>query len=135
MAQVFKSPLDQANSIAPETTRSKWNRYLKNGFSGNPRTTDKYNRLIEEIESELPFESEEQHQKWLDLGSTWSGEDEWPSLTEKLLKVGEKYDLDPNQVKELKSKYKGKDYAEAINRLKGGEAFGDILTGLVTYED
>ena len=132
MAQVFKSPLAQANALKPETTRSKWNRYLKNGFKGT--NVDKYNALIGEIESELPFESEEQHQKWLDLGSTWTGEDEWPSLTESLLKVGEKYDLDPSHIKELKNKYKGKDYAEAIGRLKGGEAFGDILGGLVTYE-
>ena len=85
MAQVFKSPLEQANALKPETTRSKWNRYLKNGFSGNPRTIDKYNALIGEIESELPFENEEQHQKWLDLGSTWMGEPEWPEMTEKLL--------------------------------------------------
>lgn len=135
MAQkVFKSPLDQANSIAPETTRSKWNRYFKHIGDGNPRTIDKYNALIGEIESELPFENEEQHQKWLDLGSNWNGEDEWPTLTETLLKTTEKYDLDPSHIKELKSKYKGKDYAEAINRLKGGEAFGDILNGLVTYE-
>lgn len=86
MAQkVFKSPLDQANSIAPETTRSKWNRYFNHIGDGNPRTIDKYNALIGEIESELPFADEKEHQKWLDLGSTWSGEEEWPTLTEKLL--------------------------------------------------
>ena len=85
MAQIYKNPLDQANSIAPETTRSKWNRYFKHIGDGNPRTVDKYNALIGEIESELPFENEEQHQKWLDLGSNWNGEDEWPNLTEKLL--------------------------------------------------
>lgn len=134
MAQVFKSPLDQANAIKPETTRSKWNRYFKHIGDGNSRTVDKYNALIGEIESELPFESEEQHQKWLDLGSTWMGEDEWPALTESLLKTAEKYALDPSHIKELKNRYKGKDYAEAISRLKGGEAFGDILGGLVTYE-
>lgn len=134
MAQIYKNPIDQANALQPETTRSKWNRYFKHIGDGNPRTVDKYNALISEIESELPFENEEQHQKWLDLGSTWNGEEEWPTLTEKLLKTAERYDLDPSQIKELKSKYRGKDYAEAINRLKGGEAFGDILNGLVTYE-
>lgn len=132
--QVFKNPLQAANAIAPETTRSKWNHYFKHIGDGNPRTVDKYNRLIEEIESELPFENEEQHQKWLDLGSTWMGEEEWPNLTESLLKVGEQYALEPSQIVELKQKFKGKDYAEAIKRLKGGEAFGDILNGLITYE-
>lgn len=67
------------------STRDKWNRYMKNGFSGNTRTIDKYNKLIEEIESELPFANEEEHKKWLDLGSTWSGQAEWPELTETLL--------------------------------------------------
>lgn len=114
------------------STRAKWDKYIKNGFKGT--RTDYYNKLLEEIESELPFENEEEHKKWLDLGSTWMGEDEWPNLTEKLIGMAEKYDLDPNNIKELKNKYKGKDYAEAINRLKGGEAFGDILNGLVTYE-
>lgn len=87
MAQrAFKSPLDQANSLIPkETTRSKWNRYFKHIGDGNPRTVDKYNRLIEEIESELPFENEDEHKKWLDLGSTWTGGSEWPQLTESLL--------------------------------------------------
>lgn len=132
MAKIYKTPLAQADAIAPETTRSKWNRYFKNGFNG--RNPEKYNKLLGEIESELPFESEEQHQKWLDLGSTWMGEDEWPTLTETLLKTAEKYDLDPSHIKELKNRYKGKDYGEAIKRLKGGEAFGDILNGLVTYE-
>jgi hypothetical protein len=135
MAQIYKNPLDQANAIAPETTRSKWNRYFKHIGDGNPRTVDKYNALIGEIESELPFENEEQHQKWLDLGSNWNGEDEWPTLTETLLKTAERYDLDPSHIKELKNRYRGKDYAEAINRLKGGEAYGDILNGLVTYEE
>ena len=43
--------------------------------------------------------------------------------------------MDPAQVEELKSKYKGLDLENAIERLKGGEPFGDILNGLVTYED
>lgn len=104
MAQVFKSPLEQANALEPETTRSKWNRYLKNGFSGNSRTIDKYNKLIQEIESELPFANEIEHQKWLDLGSTWMGGEEWPTLTEELLKRQES----PSPFSEIK--YNGKTY-------------------------
>ena len=55
MAQIYKNPLDQANAINPETTRSKWNRYFKHIGDGNPRTIDKYNALIGEIESERAF--------------------------------------------------------------------------------
>ena len=82
---VYKSPLEQANAMAPESTRSKWNRYFKHIGDGNPRTIDKYNKLIQEIESELPFENEEEHKKWLDLGATWNGEAEWPKLTEEII--------------------------------------------------
>ena len=89
MAQTFKSPLDQANAIAPETTRSKWNRYFKHIGDGNPRTIDKYNKLLGEIESELPFKDQAEHDHWLDLASLWKGEDEWPTLTEELIKRGE----------------------------------------------
>lgn len=81
----FKSPLDQANSIMPESTKSKWDRYFKHIGDGNPRTVDKYNKLIQEIESEMPFENEDEHKKWLDLGSTWTGESEWPDMTEKII--------------------------------------------------
>ena len=90
MAQVYKSPLEQSNALAPESTRSKWNRYFKHIGDGNPRTVDKYNKLIEEIESELPFENEQEHQKWLDLGASWKGEDEWPQLTESIIARKEK---------------------------------------------
>lgn len=101
---VYKTPLAQANSIAPETTRSKWNRYFKHIGDGNPRTVDKYNALISEIESELPFANEIEHQKWLDLGSNWNGEEEWPNLTEELLKRQES----PSPFSEIK--YNGKTY-------------------------
>lgn len=85
MAQIFKNPLEQANSIAPETTRSKWNRYFKHIGDGNPRTVDKYNKLIEEIESELPFKNQEEHDKWSNLGAAWKGEPEWLDLTDEIL--------------------------------------------------
>lgn len=87
--EIYKSPLDQVNAIAPESTRSKWNRYFKHIGDGNPRTVDKYNRLIEEIESEMPFENDDEHKKWLDLGASWKGEPEWLDLTENLLQRGE----------------------------------------------
>lgn len=134
MSKVYKNPIDQSNALAPESTRSKWNRYFKHIGDGNPRTVDKYNRLIEEIESELPFENEQEHQKWLDLGATWTGEEEWPNITNKALDRIDKYSLDPNQIREIKQNFKGNDYNEAIKRLIGGEAFGDILNGVIKYE-
>lgn len=76
-----KKKVAQANP----TTRQKWNKYFKHIGDGNPRTVDKYNRMIEEIESELPFKNRAEHDKWLDMGSAWMGEPEWPDMTKMLL--------------------------------------------------
>ena len=65
------------------TTRQKWNKYIACGFNGD--NIDYYNNLIMEIEQELPFKNEKEHQKWLDMGMTWTGEIEWLRLTEKIL--------------------------------------------------
>lgn len=132
MAQVFKNPIEQANSISSPSLRERWNRYLDNGFDGDD--TDYWNDEIIDIESQLPFISRAEHDDWLHQGSIWKGEPGWPALTDKILKRIDKYGLDPNQIKELQSTFKGKDYDEAIKRLIGGEAFGDILTGVVPYE-
>lgn len=67
------------------STRAKWDKYFRHIGDGNPRTIDKYNRLLGEIESELPFENQKEHDKWLDLGSTWTGEEEWPNMTEEII--------------------------------------------------
>lgn len=132
---IYKSPLEQSQAIAPESTRSKWNRYFKHIGDGNPRTIDKYNRLIEEIEGELPFANEAEHQKWLDLSASWNGEQEWPKLTEKALKRIDDYSLEPSQIRELKEKFKGKDYDTAIDLLFQGAGFGDIINnGVIPYE-
>ena len=130
---VFKTSIDQAKSMQKTPSlRDRFNRYLNNGFSGSD--IDYWNEEIIDIENELPFENDEEHNKWLDLGSIWTGQAEWPQLTEKIIKRGEDYMLAPEQVRELKSKFKGKDYAEAMKRWMGGEAFRDILSGLIPYE-
>lgn len=110
MAQeIFKSPLEQANALSkPETLRHKWNRYMKNGFTGNPRTIDKYNKLFGEIESELPFVDQKEHENWSNLASLWKGEAEWPQLTEELISRSEAtpIDYDENQINAILKKAK-----------------------------
>lgn len=46
----------------------------------------------------------------------------------------DRLDLDDHQKRYLKAKYKGADFDTAIERLRGGEGYGDVLGGLVTYE-
>lgn len=109
MAQkVFKSPLDQANALQPETTRSKWNRYFNHIGDGNPRTIDKYNRLIGEIESELPFADQKEHDEWSNQAATWNGDPKWINLTEELLTRAEAtpIDYDENQINAILKKAK-----------------------------
>ena len=62
---------------------SKWNEYITNGFSGE--NTEYYNNLLVEIEKEMPFESKEEHQEWLNIGATWNGEPEWLKMTENII--------------------------------------------------
>lgn len=108
MAQVFKTPIEQAQNLTKTpSTREKWNKYLKYGLRGtNPK---KWNSTIEEIESELPFANEIEHQKWIDLGSLWKGEPEWLNLTEELLKRQET----PSPFDEIR--YKDKVYKKGID--------------------
>lgn len=44
-------------------------------------------------------------------------------------------DLDNFQKDELVSKFKGKDLETALERLRGGEGYGDVINGLVRYEN
>lgn len=83
MPQIFKSPLAQSESLMP-SLRDRWNRYLDKGI-GAGENIDYWNKEIEDIESKLPFENDEEHKKWLDLSATWKGEPEWPELTNKIL--------------------------------------------------
>ena len=127
--------MKRLNRVYPEpllTTREKWKKYLDYGMRGT--NIDHWNKVYGQIESELPFESQAEHDAWLDKGSTWKGEPEWPEMTNKILDRIDKYSLEPSHIQELKTRYKGKDYDEAMKRLLGGEAFGDIINGLVTYE-
>lgn len=114
MPKIYKNPIEQSNALAPESTRSKWNRYFKHIGDGNPRTVDKYNRLIEEIESELPFENEQEHQKWLDQSATWNGGPEWTDLTENLLQRAEATPL-KHSAREFDEILKGNPYAKGID--------------------
>lgn len=88
MAQeIFKSPLTQAKALNP-SLRDRWNKYIKYGI-GSGTNVDKWNKEIEEIESQLPFADQKEHDRWLDLGVAWKGEPEWLDLTDELLKRAE----------------------------------------------
>ena len=119
MAQVFKNPLEQANTLKPKSWHDEIETKYDDRFPGpNPAVVvshPKYGKAF--IQGARDFD----HAKQIYIDA----------ITDEEV---EKYGLDPDQVVELKQKFKGKDYKEAIKRLKGGEAFGDIINGLVTYE-
>lgn len=90
----IKENADNDSKEQPNRTlKEKWEDYIENAFSdenSDEEGIEKYNKLIEEIEQEMPFESEEEHKKWLDMSSTWTGEQEWLDLTEKIIARKEK---------------------------------------------
>lgn len=88
MAQVFKTPLEQANSMTSKPSlRSRWDKYLKYGFRGaNP---ERWNKEIEDIESQLQFANDEEHDKWLQMSDIWKGESEWPDMTSEIISRSE----------------------------------------------
>lgn len=63
--------------------RNRFNKWLENYEKGE--NTDYWNDEIQEIENLMRFKNQEEHNKWLDLGSTWMGEPEWINLTNKIL--------------------------------------------------
>lgn len=78
--------LERLNKVYPEnrTLRDRWNNYLDNGFLGD--NVDYWNNEAVEIEKQLPFKDQPEHDKWLNMGATWMGEPEWLNMTDELLK-------------------------------------------------
>lgn len=67
------------------TTKEKWDKYNKIAFTGDVDDIDNANELLSQIENELPFKDEKEHQKWLDLVSEDMGEGKVEALTEEIL--------------------------------------------------
>lgn len=80
-----KNALERLDRAYPETRnlRDRWNNYINEGFEGVD--TDYWNKEIADIESQLPFENEEEHKNWSNQGASWMGEPGWLDLTEKIL--------------------------------------------------
>lgn len=68
------------------STRQKWNNYFKHMGDGNPNTIDKYNKLLGEIESELPFKNDVEHDQWSQMLEVYKGEPEFDNMMEEILK-------------------------------------------------
>lgn len=87
-----KNPNRIISNLAPKTLRERWNAYFNKGM-GSGSNVDFWNNEIAEIEKGLPFENEEEHKKWIDLGSTYMGGPEYPALTEKILDRLDNFDF------------------------------------------
>lgn len=108
-----KTPTPIIEKLTP-TLREQWDDYFKNSFNGDD--PHYYNGLIAEIEAQLPFENEEQHKKWLELGSAWRGEPEWPQMTNDLVDKVMADDIRDFIDSELKGNHNAYDYANVRDR-------------------
>ena len=131
-----KTPERIISKLAPKTLRQRWNAYWYRNPDdfADPNQIDDLNKELVEIENRLPFANQAEHDKWTNILSDYRGNPEFDVLMDKILNRHERYGFDPEQTAQLK-RYRGKDYDEAMKRYLGGEAFGDILNGLVTQED
>lgn len=57
--------------LAPQTTRQKFNSWFQNSFNGDDPTY--YNRIFGEIEKELPFKDDVEHDKWSQMWEDYNG--------------------------------------------------------------
>lgn len=76
------------NELVEEATqpslKERFDKYIKYGFSG--KNVDKWNKEIEDIESQMPFKDKAEHDKWLDMSAAWKGEPEWLDMTYDIIK-------------------------------------------------
>lgn len=121
--------------LAPKTLRERWNAYWYRDADdfADPNQIDYLNQELVDIEDRLPFANQAEHDKWTNILSDYRGNPEFDVMMDKILNRHERYGFDPEQTAQLKN-FKGKDYDEAMRRYMGGEAFGDIMNGLVPYE-
>ena len=78
--------LNRLNRVYPETRnlRERWNDYIDFGI-GDGERPEMWNDEIIDIEKQLPFKDQAEHDLWLNRGSAWKGEPEWLDQTEELL--------------------------------------------------
>lgn len=80
-AETYRSPSLYINE---PSLKDRFDKYIKYGFSG--KNVDKWNKEIEDIESQMPFKDKAEHDKWLDMSAAWKGEPEWLDMTYDIIK-------------------------------------------------
>lgn len=85
----FDNPKDKQNALnrldrVYPSLKDRFDKYIKYGFRGN--NVDKWNKEIEDIESQMPFKDKAEHDKWLDMSAAWKGEPEWLDMTYDIIK-------------------------------------------------
>ena len=71
------------------TLKQKWDLYIALMVGGDTDTIEQSNNLIIEIEKELQFKNEKEHEEWLSLGQVWKGEEKWLKMTRRIIKRSE----------------------------------------------
>ena len=86
--------------MAPKTTRQKYDMWFRN-MHRHGEDPNYYNRIFEEIENELPFKDDVEHDKWSQMWEGYMGEPETEDFTNAILS-------------RLDEDYSGTDNADAI---------------------
>ena len=69
--------------------RQRWDDYINYGLPhGSDRYPELWNNEFIEIEKQLPFKDQEEHDKWSNKAATWMGEQDWLDLTDEIIKRG-----------------------------------------------
>ena len=66
---------EQGGKDKKEDIKSKVNDYFENYAFNDDADVDEVNAMLEDIEKELPFKDQQEHDKWLDVVSTGTGEE------------------------------------------------------------
>lgn len=81
--------LKRLDRVYPEqrTLKERWDDYINYGLPhGSERYPELWNDEIIQIEKQLPFKDQEEHDKWANQAATWMGEPEWLDLTNEIIK-------------------------------------------------
>lgn len=72
--------------LPPKSLRERWNNYFDySGLGGESDEIDFWNNELIDIENQLPFKNQKEHNVWTDLSDEYSGGEDLPNLTSAIL--------------------------------------------------
>lgn len=138
----LKQGIDSLKETPQQDLKTRFNKWLKGQSTGN--NPEKWNKEIGEIEKLLPFKDQEEHNKWLQLGSTFTDPSEYQTFTHGIIDRGgkprnivaeaRKANLDvPSYLQQLASK--GMTREEMRNHLLKNKEYRKLADESVDYSN